>query len=93
MNVVQARLEQRGEAMWVVLANSAIRLSPQVVDDRPGLRSYLGREIAVGARPEHLVYASREAGTDPETHLSIRVDLVESLGSEVPSTSASMPPG
>jgi multiple sugar transport system ATP-binding protein len=83
MNVLQARLEERGEAMWVVFANSAIKLAPQVLSDRPGLRAYVGREIAVGARPEHLVDSALESGTDPDTHMKITVDLVESLGSEV----------
>jgi multiple sugar transport system ATP-binding protein len=83
MNVVKSVLEQRGEALWVVFADVAIKLSAEALAARPGLRNYVGQELAVGFRPEHLVDPSLEAGTDPDTHLTVTIDLTESLGSEV----------
>ena len=48
---------------------------------RPGLGDYVGRELAVGIRPEHLGSSSAANGSG-RPRLSGTVSVVESLGSE-----------
>ncbi len=65
----------------------SIKLGSQTVDvpdavalKRPALRSYVGKEVVVGMRPEHLRAASPEVA-GPK--LTGDVELVEALGSEL----------
>jgi multiple sugar transport system ATP-binding protein len=67
-------------ARSVKLGSQEIELPDSVVLKRPGLRSYAGKEVVVGMRPEHLRAASPEI-TGPK--LVGNVDLVEALGSEL----------
>ena len=67
-------------ARSVKLGSQEIELPDTVVLKRPGLRSYAGKEVVVGMRPEHLRAASPEI-TGPK--LVGNVDLVEALGSEL----------
>ena len=67
-------------ARSVKLGSQEIELPDTVVLKRPALRSYVGKEVVVGMRPEHLRAASPEI-TGPK--LVGNVDLVEALGSEL----------
>jgi multiple sugar transport system ATP-binding protein len=67
-------------ARSVKLGSQEIELPDSVVLKRPGLRSYAGKDVVVGMRPEHLRAASPEI-TGPK--LVGNVDLVEALGSEL----------
>ncbi len=59
---------------------SRIRIADQALDRYPRVAQYVGREVAVGIRPEHLVPATEVS--EDERILGIRVALVESLGAE-----------
>jgi multiple sugar transport system ATP-binding protein len=62
--------------------SSDVRLADAALDRYPGVRKYVGREIAVGMRPEHFYRA--DSSTPAETTMKQRdVHLVELLGSEV----------
>jgi multiple sugar transport system ATP-binding protein len=57
MNLIPARLEPEGNAVAVVLARDGqepvrLRLEPAMVNGRA--REFLGREVILGLRPEHL---------------------------------------
>jgi multiple sugar transport system ATP-binding protein len=62
------------------LGSQEIDLPESVVLKRPALRSYAGKEVVVGLRPEHLP-AEAPDSTGPK--LVGEVDLVEALGSEL----------
>ena len=64
----------------VKLGSQSIMLPDAVAAKRPALRSYVGKDVVVGMRPEHLRAASPET-TGPK--LVGDVDLVEALGSEL----------
>jgi len=64
----------------VKLGSQSIMLPDTVAAKRPALRSYVGKDVVVGMRPEHLRAASPET-TGPK--LVGDVDLVEALGSEL----------
>ena len=59
----------------------AIRLQDAAFARRPGLRSYAGRKIVFGIRPEHLYDSSLESGRKYQT-LPAKVTSIEELGSE-----------
>jgi len=67
-------------ARSVKLGSQSILLPDAVALKRPALRSYAGKDVVVGMRPEHLRAASPEI-TGPK--LVGNVDLVEALGSEL----------
>ncbi|AZO18790.1 ABC transporter ATP-binding protein [Mesorhizobium sp. M2A.F.Ca.ET.043.05.1.1] len=59
----------------------AIRLRDAAFVRRPGLRSFAGRKIVFGIRPEHLYDSSLESGRKYET-IPAKVTSIEELGSE-----------
>jgi len=67
-------------ARSVKLGSQEIDLPDAVLLKRPGLRAFVGKDVVVGMRPEHLRAASPET-TGPK--LVGDVDLVEALGSEL----------
>ncbi|CDX30131.1 putative sugar ABC transporter, ATP-binding component [Mesorhizobium sp. ORS 3359] len=59
----------------------AIQLRDAAFARRPGLRSYAGRKIVFGIRPEHLYDSSLESGRKYQT-IPAKVTSIEELGSE-----------
>ena len=66
-------------ARSVKLGSQVVDLPEAVVLKRPGLRAYIGKDVVVGMRPEHL-RAEAPSVTGPK--LTGDVELVEALGSE-----------
>ncbi len=93
MNVLKATLEQRGEAIWVVVGGGALELSAEALAAHPGLRNYVYKELAFGARPEHLVDPSLESSTDSDTYVEVRSTSSSRSALRCSSTSASTPSG
>ncbi len=67
-------------ARSIKLGSQVVDLPESVVLKRPGLRSYIGKDVVVGMRPEHL---RAEASDSTGPRLTGDVDLVEALGSEL----------
>jgi multiple sugar transport system ATP-binding protein len=67
-------------ARSIKLGSQEVLLPEAVALKRPALRSYVGKDVVVGMRPEHLRAASPDI-TGPK--LVGDVDLVEALGSEL----------
>ncbi|TIT14363.1 MAG: ABC transporter ATP-binding protein [Mesorhizobium sp.] len=59
----------------------AIQMRDAAFERRPGLRSYAGRKIVFGIRPEHLYDSSLESGRKYQT-IPAKVTSIEELGSE-----------
>jgi multiple sugar transport system ATP-binding protein len=66
-------------ARSVKLGSQVVDLPEAVVLKRPGLRAYIGKDVVVGMRPEHL---RAEASDTVGPKLTGDVELVEALGSE-----------
>ena len=67
-------------ARSIKLGSQTVELPDAVALKRPALRTYVGKEVVVGMRPEHLRAADPKV-TGPK--LVGDVDLVEALGSEL----------
>ena len=79
MNLFQARVERDGDTVACVLRDQRLTLPIDGSASRR-LLSHIGREIALGIRPEHLSLASDDNHGSLDLHG--QVTLVEALGSE-----------
>jgi len=80
MNLVEGRLERSGNGLECVLGESRLALPDTGADG--ALTAYLGRQIAVGIRPESLEDASLVPDTPANRRLRGEVVVTEALGSE-----------
>jgi multiple sugar transport system ATP-binding protein len=83
MNLVEATVRVTDEGTFVEFAGQSIRVDDQEVAERPVLRSFDGRTIALGIRPEALLDAQVERELPADRRIRATVDLTEDLGSEV----------
>jgi multiple sugar transport system ATP-binding protein len=81
MNVLEGSLEREGDALVCRVGTTALALAPEMLNARPGLARYAGREVAVGIRPEALDEPGRRDGVDGG-RLRGRVQAVEAFGPE-----------
>jgi multiple sugar transport system ATP-binding protein len=81
MNVLEARLERTNGHLAASVAGTKLELSPELLDSRPALAGYAGRDVLLGIRPENLEDAALAPPERPR--LQGKVRLRESLGSEV----------
>jgi multiple sugar transport system ATP-binding protein len=79
MNLFKARLERVDGDFRCVVGEHQLDVPKTVVDMHGGLGDQIGRQIAVGIRPEHL---GDPAFREGRARLSGHVELVEALGSE-----------
>jgi multiple sugar transport system ATP-binding protein len=80
--VLEARLEERNGGLTAVAGSQEIALDEETLSRRPDLKSYAGRELILGIRPEDLEDA--ELAPDESTQrLRGQVTLTEALGAEI----------
>ncbi len=83
MNLLDARLENGKGGLEVVLGDQRVALEDEVLAARPAIASYADRDVIVGIRPEELEDAALEPDAPADRRLKGRLQLRESLGSEV----------
>jgi multiple sugar transport system ATP-binding protein len=83
MNMLEATLESSNGAMVVNLGAQSLTLDDQALAAHPELRSFNGRDVIVGIRPEDIEDAAQSPDARPDTRLKGRVELREALGSEI----------
>ena len=83
MNLYEATVSGSADRLVLSLGSQRLALPSDVGPHRQALAGAEGRKIVVGIRPECLTVASpADAEAAPETTLSVRAELVESLGNE-----------
>jgi multiple sugar transport system ATP-binding protein len=83
MNMLEGRLARENGGLSIAVGDQALHLESGILDARPGLKEYEGRDVIVGIRPEDLEDASLAADTAAGARLRGEVDLTEALGAEV----------
>jgi multiple sugar transport system ATP-binding protein len=83
MNMVEARLEASNGGIAARIGNQQIDLGDETLRARPSLRSYEGRDVILGIRPEDLEDVELEPDTLATRRLRGEVELREALGSEI----------
>jgi multiple sugar transport system ATP-binding protein len=83
MNLLEASLERVDGGLAAVLGDQRIRLDDELVKTRPALKSYEGRTVVVGIRPEQLEDAAIARESPEDRRLRGEVELREALGAEL----------
>jgi multiple sugar transport system ATP-binding protein len=81
MNLYEAEISGPATELVLSLGSQRLALPADFGHRSPGLVASSARKLVVGIRPEHLTVADG-GGTDRETTLGARVELVEVLGNE-----------
>jgi multiple sugar transport system ATP-binding protein len=83
MNMVEATLERANGGLTAKLGSQEVALGEETLSVRPALRSYVGKRVILGIRPEDLDDAALEPDTPGGHRLQGTVELREALGSEI----------
>jgi multiple sugar transport system ATP-binding protein len=83
MNLFEARLERRNGSLDALVGDQRLALDPELFSDRPALRSFEGRDVILGIRPEDLEDAALDPDAPADRRLKGQLELREALGSEV----------
>jgi multiple sugar transport system ATP-binding protein len=83
MNLVRGRLSQSGDGLSVHVGDRDLSIPAAVIETRPALRGYVGKDIAVGVRSEDMEDAGLQPDAPVDRRLVGTVTLVEALGSEI----------
>jgi multiple sugar transport system ATP-binding protein len=83
MNMLEATLDSSNGSMVVNLGAQSLTLDDQTLAAHPELKSFEGRDVIVGIRPEDIEDAEQSQGARADTRLRGKVELREALGSEI----------
>ena len=83
MNLLEATLERRNGGVVAKLGSQSITLDEETLALHPALRSFEGKEIVLGIRPEDLEDIELAGDTPDGRRLKGTVELTEALGSEI----------
>jgi multiple sugar transport system ATP-binding protein len=83
MNMLDATIHSSNGSLQATVGDQTIALGPETLEHRPALRGYDGRRVILGIRPEDLEDAALETSAPPDRRLKGRMELRESLGSEI----------
>jgi len=84
MNLLQGRLEEAdGSGPLLRLGEQTLAVDRELLDARPALSAWVGRDLIAGIRPEDLHDAALEHDGSDDRQMRLHVQLREALGSEV----------
>ena len=83
MNLIETTLEGSDGTLHAVVGDERIALGSELLDKRPALRSYEGRLVVLGIRPEDLEDGAIASDAPADHRLRGKVELTESLGAEI----------
>jgi len=83
MNLLQGRIEDGSGSLALRLGEQSLALGRELLDARPALRGWVGRELIAGIRPEELEDVALASDAPADRRLRLHVQLREALGSEV----------
>ena len=83
MNMLETSLESQNGKVIATLGSQKLSLGQETLSVHPELRSYSGRKVVLGIRPEDLEDAELAKDTPPDCRLHGKVELREALGSEI----------
>jgi multiple sugar transport system ATP-binding protein len=83
MNMVEATLARANGGLVAEAGGQRIVLGEEAVSARPALKSFEGRKVVLGIRPEDLEDAALATDVPADRRLRGKVELREALGSEI----------
>jgi multiple sugar transport system ATP-binding protein len=82
MNLVLADIKEGANGLELHVGGSTLEIPSSTLDERPALKGYAGKQVAVGVRSEDMEDASI-ANVPDERRVKGKVTLTEALGSEI----------
>ena len=83
MNLLEATVDAADDGGFVVtVGQQRLRVAEELVAERPALRSYVGRAVVLGIRPEEMEDAALVGDDHEGSRLEAEVVLVEQMGAE-----------
>jgi multiple sugar transport system ATP-binding protein len=83
MNLTGADIAQENGSIVATFGDHRLRIPDEVLAQRPALRSFVGKRLILGIRPEDLEDASIASGARDDQRVRAVVDIREDMGSEV----------
>jgi multiple sugar transport system ATP-binding protein len=83
MNMLDATIEASNGDLAVKAGKLSIRLGDETLSARPALKTYAGKNLVLGIRPEDLEDANLASDTPKDQRLTGTVELREALGAEI----------
>jgi multiple sugar transport system ATP-binding protein len=83
MNMLDAEVVRSNGGIGAKVGDQTITLGAETLQQRPALKSYEGRPVVLGIRPEDLEDAALESDAPADRQLRGRLELREALGSEI----------
>jgi multiple sugar transport system ATP-binding protein len=83
MNLLEATLERQNGGLVAKLGSQSITLDDATLSLHPALRSFEGKDVVLGIRPEDLEDLALAGDTPDGRRLKGKVELTEALGSEI----------
>jgi multiple sugar transport system ATP-binding protein len=83
MNLIETVLEGSNGTLHALVGEERLALSSEVLGKRPALRTFEGKQVVLGIRPEDLEDAAIASDSPADRRLRGEVELTEALGSEI----------
>ena len=82
MNFAMTKLERHNDKLRFKLGDQPVGISREVLERKPGLESYVDKEVVVGIRPQDFEDASLVSDAPEEERIKVSAELVEPIGTE-----------
>jgi multiple sugar transport system ATP-binding protein len=83
MNMLEATLVKSNGGLAVEAGGQRLAIDQELVSAQPALKSYEGKKVVLGIRPEDLEDAAIAKDVPADRRLQGKVELIEALGSEI----------
>jgi multiple sugar transport system ATP-binding protein len=83
MNMLEANLEEADGVIRIEFGGLRLDLLEATLADRPALRGYAGRKVAIGVRPEDIEDPEYLPPGAPDTRIPVMVEVREAMGPEI----------
>ena len=83
MNMLEATLAKSNGGLAVEAGGQRLVIDQELLSAQPALRSYEGKKVVLGIRPEDLEDAALAKDVPADRRLKGKVELIEALGSEI----------
>jgi multiple sugar transport system ATP-binding protein len=83
MNLLSATLERDEDRFWVRFGDARLPVPSDAIATSPALLGYLGKDVVLGIRPEHMDDAALVPGAATDSTIPVTIEERESVGSDV----------
>jgi multiple sugar transport system ATP-binding protein len=83
MNMLEATLVKSNGGLAVEAGGQRLSIDQELISAQPALKSYEGKKVVLGIRPEDLEDAAIATDVPADRRLHGKVELIEALGSEI----------